>query len=73
MVRADGDRVVHEGGENLRGVVLDPRQQPCLLHARAEEHFTLPWRGQRLVLVAFCIAPIDDLIVTALVSLTLLS
>ena len=64
VVRADGDRVVHEGGENLRGVVLDPRQQPCLLHARAEEHFTLPWRGQRLVLVAFCIAPIDDLSVT---------
>ena len=61
VVRADGDQVVHEGDETLRGVVLDPRQQPCLLHARAEEHFTLPWRGQRLVLVAFCIAPVDDL------------
>ena len=53
VVRADGDRVVHQGDETLRGVVLDPRQQPCLLHARAEEHFTLPWTGQRLVLVAF--------------------
>ena len=61
VVRADGDRVVHQGDETLRGVVLDPRQQPCLLHARAEEHFTLPWTGQRLVLVAFCIAPVDDL------------
>ncbi|CAE7793477.1 unnamed protein product [Symbiodinium sp. CCMP2592] len=61
VIRPDGPAVVHDGTAALRGIKLDPRVQPCLLHARAEEHLTLPWEGRRLVLVAFCIASVGEL------------
>ncbi|CAE7670291.1 unnamed protein product [Symbiodinium sp. CCMP2592] len=63
VIRPDGPAVVHDGTAALRGIKLDPRVQPCLLHARAEEHLTLPWEGRRLVLVAFCIASVGELTV----------
>ncbi|CAE7026696.1 unnamed protein product [Symbiodinium sp. CCMP2592] len=61
VVRDDGDTVVQDNGAAVRGFVLDPHEQPCLLYARKDEHFTLPWEGRRLVLVAFCIDPVDRL------------
>ncbi|CAE7249545.1 unnamed protein product [Symbiodinium sp. CCMP2592] len=61
VVRPEGPVVVRDGDAVLRGTKLDPRVQPCLLHARTEEHLTLPWEGRRLVLVAFCIASVGEL------------
>ena len=55
VVQPEGPDVAYDAGETVRGIILDPRTQPCLLHARRDEHFTLPWRGRRVVLVAFCI------------------
>ena len=55
VIQPEGPEVAYDAGETVRGIILDPRSQPCLLHARRDEHFTLPWRGRRVVLVAFCI------------------
>ena len=50
------DSAVFDGVE-YKGRLLDPFCQPCFLPARDFEHFTLPWAGHRVMIVAFSIAP----------------
>ena len=44
------------GGVLHHGYSLPVTKHPCLLPARDREHFTLPWNGRRLVLVALSAA-----------------
>ncbi|CAE7454418.1 unnamed protein product, partial [Symbiodinium microadriaticum] len=43
---------VDHKGQHLPGRILDPTRGPCFL-ASHRLHFTLPWQGHRVVLVAF--------------------
>ena len=52
----DGSEHASFDGMPHKGYSLSVSKHPCLLPARDNEHFTLPWSGRRLVLVAFTVA-----------------
>ena len=50
----DGDHELAVGGKNLKGRLIDLQRGPAFFDAH-RLHATMPWRGRRMVLVAFTV------------------
>ena len=51
-----GDSVQVVDGTRLRGHLYAITSKPTYIHAYRDLHFTMPWKGKRLVIVAFSVA-----------------
>ena len=57
----DGDSIQVVGGKQMRGTLVPITDEPVFIEAHSHLHFTMPWRGRRVVLIAFSVAGLEEL------------
>ena len=57
----DGDSIQVVGGKQMRGTLVPITDEPVFIEAHSHLHFTMPWRGRRIVLIAFSVAGLEEL------------
>ena len=57
----DGESIQVVGGKQMRGDLVPITDEPAFIEAHSHLHFTMPWRGRRVVLIAFSVAGLEEL------------
>ena len=57
----DGESIQVVGGKQMRGTLVPITDEPAFIEAHSHLHFTMPWKGRRVVLIAFSVAGLEEL------------
>ncbi|CAE7362158.1 FCPC, partial [Symbiodinium sp. CCMP2456] len=56
-----GESIQVIGGKQMHGTIVPITAEPVFIEAHSHIHFTMPWRGRRIVLIAFSVSGIEEL------------